>query len=110
MNRKRRTGRSSAGQIFPTTTPCQGIAALSAQVMDDEIVIPFVVSSRRLRIAVNDEFSASDSFCENLPSVSTPWSWLGISVRKSSGQYGGLRFIGVFLKVMARSSALSVTA
>jgi 16S rRNA (cytosine1402-N4)-methyltransferase len=63
-----------AGQLFPTTTAlAKAIGrALLRKVMDDEIDNSIRRVFQALRIAVNDEFSALESFLRNLPGCLNP--------------------------------------
>ena len=63
-----------AGQAFPTTTALAKAirSTLLRKVMDDEIDNSIRRVFQALRIAVNDEFSALDSFLRNLPDCLNP--------------------------------------
>jgi 16S rRNA (cytosine1402-N4)-methyltransferase len=63
-----------AGQAFPTTTALAKAirGALLRKVMDDEIDNSIRRVFQALRITVNDEFSALDSFLRNLPNCLNP--------------------------------------
>jgi 16S rRNA (cytosine1402-N4)-methyltransferase len=63
-----------AGQAFPTTTALAKAirSALLRKVMDDEIDNSIRRVFQALRVAVNDEFSALDSFLRNLPGCLNP--------------------------------------
>ena len=63
-----------AGQMFPTTTTLAKAirSALLRKVMDDEIDNSIRRVFQALRIVVNDEFSALDSFLRDLPGCLNP--------------------------------------
>lgn len=63
-----------AGQSFPTTTALAKAirGALARKVMDDEIENSIRRVFQALRITVNNEFSALDSFLRNLPGCLNP--------------------------------------